>query len=110
MLKKNKPNEILKFPGLTINLTNLTVIANEQSITLTPKEFQLLALLVENPNKVFSNELLFQSLWHKESLGDHRTIMVHISNIRKKIEIDPAKPVFIRTIKGAGYKFSIQTN
>lgn len=68
-------------------------MVNEQPVTLSLKEFQLLALLAQNPNTVFSSEQLFQSLWGMESLGDHRTVMVHISNIRRKIEQDPTNPV-----------------
>lgn len=107
ILKKaiNPPDQILTYPGLTIDLASLSVVANEQTVSLTPKEFQLLALLAKNANTVFSSEQLFQAIWVMESLGDHRTIMVHISNIRKKIEIDPTNPIFIMTIKGMGYKF-----
>lgn len=100
-----KTSNILNFPGLTVDLSSYTVFANERSVTLSPKEFQLLALLVQNPNQVFSSGELYEELWESESLGDHRTVMVHISNIRRKIEKDPTDPVFIQTIKGVGYKF-----
>lgn len=103
--KHNKPDNILSYPGLKIDLNSFSVLANEKLINLSPKEFQLLALLAQNPNTVFSSEQLFQALWGTDSFGDHRTIMVHISNIRKKIEKNPAKPLYIKTIKGAGYKF-----
>jgi DNA-binding response OmpR family regulator len=106
MLKtENNQDNFLIYPGLTIDLTSLSVVAYGQLVALSPKEFQLLSLLAQNPNTVFSSEQLFQLLWGMESLGDNRTIMVHISNLRKKIERDPANPIFIKTIKGAGYKF-----
>ncbi|KJS22293.1 MAG: transcriptional regulator [Clostridiaceae bacterium BRH_c20a] len=106
MLKRtNSSDKLLTYPGLTIDLISLSVMVNEKPVTLSPKEFQLLALLAQNPNTVFSSEQLFQSLWGMESLGDHRTVMVHISNIRRKIEKDPPHPIYIKTIKGAGYKF-----
>jgi DNA-binding response OmpR family regulator len=98
---------LIRFPGLTIDLYSHTVVANGQDVVLSPKEFELLALLAQNPNVVFGNEQLFESLWGTESFGDYRTVMVHISNIRKKIETDPKNPVFIQTIKGAGYKLSV---
>jgi len=101
----DNPDKILTYPGLTIDLISLSVVVNEQLVTLSPKEFQLLALLAQNPNTVFSSEQLFKTLWGAESLGDHRTVMVHISNIRRKVEQDPTKPVYIKTLKGAGYKF-----
>lgn len=65
----------------------------------------MIVLLAQNPDKVFSNEELFSTIWGIESLGDVRTVMVHISNIRKKIEENPRTPVFIQTVKGVGYRF-----
>jgi DNA-binding response OmpR family regulator len=103
----NTDNTIIRYPGLSIDLDSHSVLAKGQDIILPPKEFQLLTLLVQNPNIVFSTEQLFQSIWGSESFGDHRTVMVHISNIRKKIEQDPRNPIFIQTIKGVGYKFCI---
>ena len=91
---------------LIIDIGNYCVIINGETIPLPPKEFQILTMLAQNPNAVISNEQLFQDLWGTESLGDYRTIMVHVSNIRKKSETDP-KPVFIQTIKGVGYKFNM---
>lgn len=98
-------NNAICYPGLTIDLNSYSVKANGKDVILSPKEFQLLALLAQNPNTVFSNEQLFQTLWGSESFGDFRTVMVHISNIRKAIEPDNRNPIFIKTIKGAGYKF-----
>lgn len=98
-------NNIISYPSLTIDLNSYSVMLNGENIILSPKEFQLLSLLAQNPNTVFSNEELFQTLWGTDSLGDLRTIMVHISNIRKKIEPDHKNPSYIKTIKGAGYKF-----
>ena len=100
----------LSYSGLTIDLSSYTVTANGQTVILSPKEFQLLVLMAQNPDTVLSNEQLFQSLWAAESFGDHRTVMVHISNIRKKIEKDPRNPIFIHTIKGVGYRFNTRNN
>ncbi|ABR47942.1 two component transcriptional regulator, winged helix family [Alkaliphilus metalliredigens QYMF] len=101
----NAQNKRLCYGDLTINLDNHSVVVYGQEIILSPKEFQLLTLLAKNPNRVFSNEQLFETLWATESFGDHRTVMVHISNIRKKIERDAKKPALIQTVKGVGYKF-----
>ncbi len=103
-------NKLICYPGLTINLDHHLVSVDNHEVILSPKEFQLLVLLAKNPNVVFSNEQLFETLWGSESFGDYRTVMVHISNIRKKIEQDPKNPTFIQTIKGVGYKFCIQKN
>lgn len=96
------------FPGLMIDLNSYSVLVDGQPVILSPKEFQLLFLLAQNPNTVFSSEELFQAVWNTESYGDFRTVMVHISNIRKKIEKNPNNPVYVKTVKGAGYKFCTQ--
>ncbi|MDD4296123.1 MAG: response regulator transcription factor [Ruminiclostridium sp.] len=96
----------ITYAGLTIDIGNYCVTVNGEDIPLPPKELQILALLAQNPNTVISSEQLFRDLWGVESFGDYRTIMVHISNLRKKIEADPKNPEFIQTIKGVGYKFN----
>jgi len=103
----NTKSQLICYPGLTIDLNRYSVVVNGQNVILSPKEFQLLELLAQNPNTVFSNEQLFKSLWGTDSFGDHRTVMVHISNIRKKLKQDSKNPVFIQTIKGIGYKFCL---
>ncbi|MBC2725742.1 response regulator transcription factor [Desulfosporosinus sp.] len=103
----NTKTQLICYPGLTIDLNRYSVVVNGQNVILSPKEFQLLELLAQNPNTVFSNEQLFKSLWGTDSFGDHRTVMVHISNIRKKLKQDSKNPVFIQTIKGIGYKFCL---
>lgn len=101
----NNSNNILEFSDLSFDLMSYYVKLSGQTIILSPKEFQLLALLAQSPDKVFSSEEIFESIWDTESFGDYRTVMVHISNIRRKIERNPTDPVYIKTIKGAGYKF-----
>jgi DNA-binding response OmpR family regulator len=104
--KSNVDSNLITYPNLTIDLNRYCVIANGQEVILSPKEFQLLALLAQNPNIVFNSKQLYQTIWNTESYGDYRTLMVHISNIRKKIEKDPKNPTIIQTIKGVGYKFA----
>ena len=102
----NNQTSIISHHNVRIDVSNYKVTVNREEVILSPKEFQILALLAQNPNTVFSNEQIYQSLWHSDSLGDYRTIMVHISNIRKKIEGDPKNPILIQTVKGVGYKFA----
>lgn len=106
--KKEQTSErtIIEFPGLFIDLDSCIVRVNGKIISLPAKEFQLLCLLSKNVEKVFSVEQLFQLIWGENSLGDNRTVMVHISNLRKKIEPDPTKPMYILTVRGIGYKFN----
>ncbi|MTI95286.1 MAG: response regulator transcription factor [Firmicutes bacterium] len=99
-------NVQLCFPGLIINPATHTVQVNNADVSLSAREFQLLLLLAKQPNVVFGMDEIYQHLWQADSIGDHRTVMVHISNLRKKIEQDSARPKFIMTVKGAGYKFA----
>lgn len=101
----NVNNQLMSYSNLTINLNSFSASLDGNDVALSPKEFQLLVLLAQNPNKVFSNEELFSTIWGSESFGDVRTVMVHISNVRKKIEKDAKNPIFIQTVKGIGYRF-----
>lgn len=96
----------LNFPGLTIDLDSHTVYVNGKPVFLPLKEFSLLVLLAQNPNKVFSLAQLYDTVWGIDNIGDTRTVMVHMSNLRKKIEKNPTKPKYIITIKGVGYKLN----
>lgn len=95
--------QLLKLPGLTLDFYAQSVIMGSETIFLSKKEFGLLSYMAQNVNRVVSVDALFQLIWGTESLEDTRTVAVHISNLRKKIEADPANPERIVTIRGAGY-------
>lgn len=96
-----------QYEGLSIDLDLHQVFLDGVEINLTPKEFDILAILIENPKRVFSIEQLFEMVWKTESLdGDSRTIMVYISNIRKKIEPEHREVKYIINVRGVGYKFN----
>jgi len=103
---REEPPSVLKYKGLEIDLEACAVRVMGKEVYLSHKEFEVLSLLAQNPDKVFSADNLFERLWQMQSLGDIRTVMVHISNIRKKIEKNPAAPEYILTVRGAGYKFN----
>lgn len=105
MKESGRAEETIVFQDLEIDLRSHSVRVEGKSVSLSAKEYQLLILLARNPNRVFSMEQLFHQIWESPSLGDPRTIMVHISNLRKKIEKNPAEPVYILTVRGGGYKF-----
>nr|WP_090885898.1 response regulator transcription factor [Evansella caseinilytica] len=98
--------KIFRHEHFMIDLNSYEVYVNGKIVPLYKKELQLLVLLVENQNQVFSVEQLYDHIWGVDSFGDMKTVMVHISNLRRKIEKDPAKPVLIHTVRGFGYKFS----
>ncbi len=108
LLKNPKKTEqVISYPNLEINLESHEVFSHGKPVYLSVKEFEVLALLVKNPKRVYSMEQLYQMVWKAQSLeGDSKTIMVYISNIRKKIEPDPTNPKYIINIRGVGYKFN----
>jgi two-component system, OmpR family, response regulator VicR len=98
--------KVLQFPGLAIDQESYVVTVQGVQVNLSAKEYKLLYILANHPNRVYNVEQLFQTVWGEDSLGDNRTVMVHISNLRKKIEKDPANPNYIITVRGIGYKFN----
>ena len=100
-------NEIIEIRGLKIDKTARRVYVNGEEKNFTTKEFDLLTFLAQNPNHVFTKEELFNKIWDMESLGDIATVTVHIKKIREKIEFNTAKPQYIETIWGVGYRFKV---
>ncbi len=103
----NHVPSIIEYPGIKVNLDSHEVFISDEPVVLSGKEFDLLAVLIKNPKRIYSMEQLFQMVWKMDSLeNDARTIMVYISNLRKKIEKDPSNPEFIVNVRGVGYKFN----
>lgn len=102
--EKNKVKKI-STNGLEIGLETRTVSVNGREVEMSHKEFELLKLLAENPGRVYSRDILLEKIWGYEYIGETRTVDVHIRHIRKKIEEDDSNPVFIKTVRGYGYKF-----
>ena len=100
-----RSDEVLRFDRLVIDPISHTVSVDDVAVELTAKEFDLLLFLAQHPNQVFSTEHLFHRLWGENSLGDTRTVLVHISNLRKKIQLAPDYPEYISTVRGIGYRF-----
>lgn len=100
-------NDIIEIRGLKIDKTARRVWVNEEEKQFTTKEFDLLTFLAQNPNRVFTKEELFSEIWALESVGDIATVTVHIKKIREKIEFNTAKPQYIETIWGVGYRFKV---
>ena len=101
-----KRNQSISIRGLKIDYDYRQVLLNEKEISLTGKEFDILYMLVSNPNRVYTKEEIFEKVWG-ETYGDISTITVHIRKIREKIEYDPSSPQYIETVWGVGYRFSI---
>ena len=103
--RSGRQQKILQAGALEIQLETHRVYVDGKEVALTHREFELLAFLAENPGIVFSRDKLFEQVWGFDAVGDTATVMVHVNRIREKIEPDPAKPIYIETVWGAGYRF-----
>ncbi|MFH5183780.1 response regulator transcription factor [Paenibacillus sp. TAB 01] len=97
----------LQVRGLEVHKDARRVFVNGNEVMLAQKEFDLLLFLLQNANRVFGKEELFERIWGLDSLGDASTVTVHIARIREKIEETPSKPQYIGTVWGSGYRFII---
>ena len=96
----------LMFNGLVLDQARQAVTAYGETHHLTPKECQLLATFMQRPGKVLTREFLAREVWETDFTEDTRTIEVHSSWLRKKIEEDPSRPRLIQTVRGVGYMFT----
>lgn len=103
----NQENEFIEIRGIKIDKTARRVFVNGEEKILTTKEFDLLTFLASNPNHVYTKEELFKEIWNMDSIGNIATVTVHIKKIREKIELNTAKPQYIETIWGVGYRFKV---
>lgn len=95
----------INFEQLQLDPRSRTVIVYNEDVTLTAKEFDLLWFLARHPRQVFSRSQLLDNVWGYEFYGDESTVTVHVRRLREKIEPNPAKPTYIQTVWGIGYKF-----
>lgn len=98
-------SEVIKYDDFTLNISTHKLMKKDEEIRLTPTEFKILKLLCINKGIVFSTEKIFERVWGEEEFEVDNTVMVHIRNLRDKIEEDNKKPKYIKTVWGVGYKF-----
>ncbi len=98
-------NSVLSANGLEVDVDGHSARLDGQPLQMKPREFSLLALLMENTGRVFTREQILERLWGYDYIGDARTVDVHIRWLREKIEAEPSKPRRIVTIRGVGYRF-----
>ena len=103
--EKLEPEEVLSIGALTIDPSSYRVQRDGQAVQLTALEFRLLYFLASRPNRVFSRDQLLDAVWGTERFVTPRSVDVYIRRLREKIEADPVKPVFLKTMRGAGYLF-----
>lgn len=100
--------KIFEYNGLQLNSQSRALYVNGKEVNLTVKEFDVLELLMANPNRVYSREALLNTVWGYDYPGDARTVDVHIRRIREKIEANPSEPDYLQTKWGVGYYFQVK--
>ena len=103
--EKERRHKSLVFGLLEILPEEHRVYRGGEEISLTRREFELLLFFAENPGIVFSMDTLFEKVWGLDAIGDTATVRVHVNRLREKIEPEPAKPISVETVWGAGYRF-----
>ena len=97
-------DSIYRVDGLEINDRNRTVTVEGREVKMTPIEYKILRLLVQERGKVLSISQIYESIWHMQAIGADNTIAVHIRHIREKIESNPKEPRYLKVVWGTGYK------
>lgn len=106
-MAETKPT-VFRIGGLRVDDDRKEVTVDDEPVRLTPIEYQILLLLVQNPGRVFSISQIYERIWKEEALGGDNTVAVHIRHIREKIEINPKDPRYIKVVWGVGYKIEKQ--
>ena len=90
--------------GIVLNDRSKRVTLDGDEISLTPKEYEILRLFMQNPGRVFAPDELYRLIWHERAVGRENTVAVHIRHLREKLEFNPAEPRYIRVVFGQGYR------
>lgn len=105
ILAQEDQSKVLMFKDLVVIPDDFEAFIGNKKLDLTPKEFELLSLMVMNQGKVFRREVLLEKVWGYEHSGDTRTVDVHIRHLRQKLQDDSMDPDYIETVRGVGYRF-----
>ena len=107
-LKESQDKNILHYDNLTINIEEFTVLVENEPVSLTKKEIEILYTMAKNPNKLFTRDNLLNSLWGYDYFGDARTVDSHIKRLRAKLDSYHHPNWEIKTVWGMGYKFEVE--
>ena len=104
MVAPSETENLLQTGGLILDDEKKRVTVDDEEINLTPIEYNILHLLMQSPDRVFSSEQIYEAVWNEPAFHVSKTISVHIRNIREKIEINPKEPRYLKVVYGLGYK------
>lgn len=105
--QREAPSNVYTIGGLEINEDTVEVTVDGEPVKMTPMEYKILLLLMKNPGRVFSAEEIYERVWNERAVNTD-TIMVHVRNIREKIEINPKEPKYLKVVWGVGYEIEKQ--
>ena len=106
-MNQKEEDNVYVIGGLELNENTVQVTVDGNLVKMTPLEFKILALLMKHPGQVFSSDEIYERVWNERAVGTD-TIMVHVRNIREKIEINPREPRYLKVVWGVGYKIEKQ--
>ena len=101
--KQTENPKVHRLGGLEVNEETVEVTVDDKSVKVTPIEFKILLLLIQNPGRVFPAEEIYERVWNERAVNTD-TVMVHIRNLREKIEVNPREPKYVKVVWGIGYK------
>ena len=104
-IREVKPDGQLRVGGIVLNTAAKQLIVRGEAVRLTATEFKILQVLMSNPGRVFSAEEIYEKVWENDAYAVENTVMVHISRIREKLELNPKKPEYLKVVWGIGYVF-----
>lgn len=105
--KQEENSKIHRLGGIEVNEETVEVLVDGKAVKVTPIEFKILLLLIQNPGRVFPAEEIYERVWNERAVNTD-TVMVHIRNLREKIEVNPKEPKYIKVVWGVGYKIEKQ--
>ena len=103
-LKPEPAKDVLSIGGIELNDAEKSVMVDGETVNLTPIEYNILHLLMRNPNRVFSSSQIYERVWNENAIGNESSVAVHIRHLREKIEINPSEPRYLKVVWGQGYK------
>lgn len=104
-IRETRPEEQFRVGDIVLNTSSKQLIARGEAIRLTATEYKILQMLMSNPGRVYSAEEIYERVWENDAYAVENTVMVHISRIREKMELNPKKPEYLKVVWGIGYVF-----
>lgn len=105
-IRESSGSDGLTVGAVTLDLAGKRLMVRGEPVRLTATEFKILRLLMSNPGQVFSAEEIYERVWNSDAYAVENTVMVHISRIREKLELNPKKPEYLKVVWGIGYTFA----